>query len=243
MNYMGSKHRIAKEIIPIMTKNIEGRTFVEPFVGGCNSIQYVKGCRRIGADNNPYLIQMWRCLQRGVAFPDKIDKETYDKYRGMFYKLGFRPDSIIPDEIIGIIGWVGYMASYAGRFYDGGYCNNKNAKRDYIDEHIRNIRGQVDRIKDVEFVTSDYQSLYIPENSVVYCDIPYKDTKQYLYSKDFDHGQFWKWAENVYSAGIEIYVSEYNAPDGWECVWEMERKNSLNRVKTYDVVERLFKHK
>ena len=38
MKYMGSKNRIAKEILPIMLKERGQRTWVEPFVGGGNMI-------------------------------------------------------------------------------------------------------------------------------------------------------------------------------------------------------------
>lgn len=55
MKYMGSKSRIAKEILPIMLKERGERTWVEPFVGGANMIDKVEG-KRIGADLNYYLI-------------------------------------------------------------------------------------------------------------------------------------------------------------------------------------------
>ena len=56
MKYMGSKHRIAKEIMPIMLKERGQRTWVEPFVGGGNMIDKVQG-KRIGADINHYVIE------------------------------------------------------------------------------------------------------------------------------------------------------------------------------------------
>ena len=55
MKYMGSKHGIAKEIMPIMLKERGQRTWVEPFVGGGNMIDKVQG-KRIGADINHYVI-------------------------------------------------------------------------------------------------------------------------------------------------------------------------------------------
>ena len=55
MKYMGSKNRIAKEILPIMLKERGQRTWVEPFVGGANMIDKVQG-ERIGADLNEYVI-------------------------------------------------------------------------------------------------------------------------------------------------------------------------------------------
>ena len=58
MKYMGSKRRIAKEILPIILKNRkQGQYYVEPFVGGCNIIDKVDG-NRIGNDINKYLIAL-----------------------------------------------------------------------------------------------------------------------------------------------------------------------------------------
>lgn len=43
MIYMGSKKRISKYILPIITNNLsKGRYYVEPFCGGCNIISEVK---------------------------------------------------------------------------------------------------------------------------------------------------------------------------------------------------------
>lgn len=65
MKYMGSKNRIAKHILPIMLEyKTDDMVWVEPFVGGANMIDKVKG-QRIGADFNEYLIAMWKELQKG----------------------------------------------------------------------------------------------------------------------------------------------------------------------------------
>ena len=76
------------------------------------------------------------------------------------------------------IGWVGFMGSFNGRFFDGGYSGHsvggKCGQRDYISEQIRNTLSQVENLKEVDFVWSDYKKLYIPDKSIIYCDPPYK---------------------------------------------------------------------
>jgi DNA adenine methylase len=87
--------------------------------------------------------------------------------------------------------------------------------------------------------------LEIPANSIIYCDIPYQGTKQYSTSKDFNHSNFWNWCGDMVSKGHTIFVSEYEAPTDFECVWQKEAKSSLsangviggNKVS----VEKLFK--
>lgn len=61
MKYMGSKNRLSKHILPIMLKHRkEGMAWVEPFVGGGNIIDKVKG-ERIGADSNPHVVDAQGC--------------------------------------------------------------------------------------------------------------------------------------------------------------------------------------
>jgi DNA adenine methylase len=74
MKYMGSKNRISKYILPIISKELDNYTYyIEPFVGGCNLIDKVDGIR-IGGDNNSFLISMWKGLQRNEERPYTITK-------------------------------------------------------------------------------------------------------------------------------------------------------------------------
>ena len=41
-------------------------------------------------------------------------------------------------------------------------------------------------------------------------------SKQYSTSKDFNHSKFWQWCRYMSGKGHEVFVSEYNAPDGFE---------------------------
>ena len=237
MKYMGSKNRIAKYILPIILKDRkENQYYVEPFVGGANMIDKVDG-NRIGADNNEYLIAMWQGLQENRERPYKIEKELYNKARDSYNKK----DYSLFDKFM--IGWVGWMGSYNGRFFDGGYSGHSVGKRDYISEQIKNTEAQIENIKNIEFIISSYAYLKIPENSIIYCDIPYMDTKQYITSKDFDHTKFWEWCREKSKEGHQVFVSEYNAPEDFECIWQMEVTNSMNTTKTYKPIEKLFRYK
>ena len=59
MKYMGSKNRLAKELVPIIQKYIDDNkieNYLEPFVGGCSIIGKIKCKNRYGSDNHKYLI-------------------------------------------------------------------------------------------------------------------------------------------------------------------------------------------
>ena len=186
MKYMGSKARIAPEILPIILDGRQpGQYYVEPFCGGCNSLQHVTG-NRIGSDVSQYLIAMWKGLQQGISRPQIITKQMYDRAR-QDYRQG---TNLFCTDFE--IGWIGFMASFRGKFF-GGYSGNASDGRDYISAAIGNIEKQIDLIQGVEFYTSGYEDLLIPEESIIYCDIPYQDTTSYSISTSFHHDRFWAW--------------------------------------------------
>jgi len=233
MKYMGGKNRIAKEILPIILKDRkENQWYVEPFAGGCNVIDKVKG-NRLASDKSEYLMEMWYDLTQGHIFIEKIDKDRYDRARNEFYK------GINEEFTVSEIGWIGFMASYNGRFFDGGY-NGNYKKRDYTRESIDNIYKQIESMKGVKFSFGDYNEIIIPDNSIIYCDIPYNGTKQYSTSKNFNYVEFWQWCRDMTIKGHKVFISEYNAPIDFECVWSKTVTNSMNTDKTYKPIEKLF---
>ena len=237
MVYMGSKARFAKYIIPIITDGRTVERYIEPFAGGMNVIDKISG-KRVAADNNRYLIAMWQDLVKGRHFPDEITREFYGEVRNCYrHNDGHFDDAMI--------GWVGFIGSAKGRFYDGGYGGKSKTKtgvRDYVAEKIRNINIQIPLMKGVEFLCCNYYELEIHKDDFVYCDIPYRNTKQYSTSVGFDHDAFWEWVRELKTP--HIFVSEYNAPDDFECIWYKQATSSMrvNSIVTESKVccERLF---
>lgn len=77
-------------------------------------------------------------------------------------------------------------------------------------------------------MNKSYKYVALPENSMLYCDIPYKNSVGYSVG-DFNHEEFYKWAEQKQSEGFTVLVSEYskNVPEGWEIVWQHESKKRI----------------
>lgn len=231
---MGSKARFVKDILPIILKDRkENQLFVDLFCGGCSIAQEVTG-NVIANDKNKYLIEMFKGLQNNTERPKEINNELYSKARTE-YNNG---TNIEFNDFM--LGWIGWMGSYNGRFFDGGYSGHNVNGRDYISEQIRNTENQVDKIKHIKFFSQDYSMFDFKEPCVIYCDIPYKNTKQYSTSKKFNHDKFWQWCRLMKTQGHSIFVSEYNAPNDFTCVWSKETFNSMNTTKTYRPTEKLF---
>ena len=88
----------------------------------------------------------------------------------------------------------------------------------------------------VKFIHSSYGDLIIPPNSIIYCDIPYKDTAKYA-TWCFNYEHFYDWCREKKKEWHTIFISEYNMPDDFKCVWQQEIVNNLNNKKA---VEKLF---
>lgn len=76
---------------------------------------------------------------------------------------------------------------------------------------------------------------------IIYCDPPYKGVKKYSYS--IDHDYFWNWCRKQVELGHKVFVSEYQAPEDFVCVWEQVLTNSMHQTNTKKPIERLFIHK
>ena len=193
----------------------EGQYWVEPFVGGANMIDKVTG-NRIGADFNQYIATMWKSLASGWA-PPVITKEEYNNIKS-------KKESYPED----LVGWVGVACSYSGKWLGGfaGKVNTKQGTRDYQKEAFINLEKQRPDILGVEFKHASYDELEIPAKSIIYCDPPYEGTTGY---KDkFNHAEFWQWCRDKSKEGHTVFISEYNAPDDFECIWQQEVKSSLS---------------
>lgn len=229
MVYMGSKNRLSKDLIPIITKDLQPRQwYVEPFVGGCNMIDKINHKYRLGADSNKYLIALLKAIQNDQNLPEYITKEEYQKVKD-------NKDNY-PDWYVGFIG---FICSFRGKWF-AGYAGNGLSKtgdtRNYQKQQINNIKKQAISIKGIKLECISYDALDIPANSIIYCDPPYQGTTKY---KDhFDSDMFWDWCRTM-SKNNKVYISEYNAPDDFKCVWQKEVSSNFGATSK-KATEKLF---
>ncbi len=240
IKYVGSKNRISKYIVPIIQKCIDEnnvKTYYEPFVGGANMIDKIKCENRIGNDIHKELISMWNELQRGWVPPSHITEEEYISVRDNKEEY--------PDYYV---GYVGFHATFGAKYF-GGYARGFKADgitpRDESNEAYRNTMKQLPQILNVEFTNIDYRNLKI-KNAVIYCDPPYQGTTKYE-TKSFNYNEFWNWCREM-SKENWLFVSEYNAPNDFECIWSKEHLANFDCKRGDDTskkirLEKLFKYK
>lgn len=73
MRYLGGKSRISKDISSYINSVIGDKTFVSLFCGSCSIESKVNATTKILNDSQPYLIAMWKDVQNGRTFPNKIN--------------------------------------------------------------------------------------------------------------------------------------------------------------------------
>lgn len=231
MKYMGSKNRIAKYILPIMLKDREeGQCWVEPFVGGANIIDKVSG-NRFGSDNNKYLI---RALTLIRDFPEMIPRNNTEYTKEMFEKAR---KSDLTDSID---CFAMFQYSFGSKFKSSWAVNKRGT--DYVKECVKNVLKQSANLQGVQLLCCSYDDLIVPKNSIIYCDPPYEGTTKY---KDgFNHSEFWQWCREKVKEGHTVFVSEYNAPDDFVCIWKKEILNTLKKDNNINKsTEKLFIYK
>lgn len=230
MKYMGSKARFAKDLLPIILKDRKpNQPYLEPFAGGMNMIDKVDGIR-IANDQHQELMAMWQALIYDNWDPPQLVSE--DEYKHIKYNQDEYPKHLV--------GYVGFN-SFGGKWF-AGYRRDKEGKRDYWGEHYRNITKQVPKLEGIQLSCQSYLNLKVPKNSIIYCDPPYAATTKYR--DKFNHEQFWDWCRQQSKAGHQIFISEYNAPDDFTCIWEKGSKTTFSwhaeNLSTKVALERLF---
>lgn len=124
----------------------------------------------------------------------------------------------------------------------------KNSKITKCLQHLEQLERleQLQRLDNISNklinLNQDYRNVEIKSNSVIYCDIPYKDTEGYerkTNKSSFDYDSFYNWCEKQTEP---VFISEYAMPDNrFKCIMEIEKTSCYsatnNNKKT---VEKLF---
>jgi site-specific DNA-adenine methylase len=105
-------------------------------------------------------------------------------------------------------------------------------------ERLQSLQSlqSLQRLQRLQSLQSDYSEIDIPQDALIYCDIPYKDTNCGKYG-DFDHERFYKWAEQQ----DNIYISEYDMPSSFIKIAEIEKTVlSASNDNSQKAIEKIF---
>jgi DNA adenine methylase len=150
---MGSKNRVSKYLAPVIQEQVDkhpGWGYVEPMVGGANMIDKIKAPRRIGYDNNRYLIAL---LNHARDYPEDLP-ESFTREEYMAVKDN---KDQYPDWYVGLIGF----SSFGGRFF-AGYAGKYRLHPEWParnQQMITNLKNQIPKLQGVEFYCKDFREL------------------------------------------------------------------------------------
>lgn len=198
-------------------------------------IDKIKCENRIGNDIHKELIAMFKEIQSGWQIPLHISEDEYNKVKDN--------KSEFPDYYVGLVG---FNATFGSKYFGGyarGFKADKVTPRDIPNEALRNLSEQIPKIMDVKFISGDYRDNQYSnlKNAVIYCDPPYQGTTKYA-TDSFDYEVFWNWVREI-SKDNYVFISEYNAPDDFKCIWSKNVTTSLKVHEHEDRTEKLFTYK
>lgn len=237
---MGGKSRIAKQLSEVILEDskVNSGAYYEPFVGGGGMGSRMGNSFDTAhySDIQEDLILMWQALNEGWKPPTEV---SYEQYQELRYAT----------EPSALRGFVGFGGSFGGRFFEGyarGGNNANGTPRNHQAESARAVLKDIVGMRAktlTRFECVDVFNISPSAGDVVYCDPPYQDTKNYSRTDQFDHEKFWETAQEWSANGSLVYVSEYQAPEGWKEIWSKPLKSSV-RVGSEDrhtATEKLFK--
>ncbi len=182
-------------------------------------IDKIKCKNRIGCDIHKQLIALLQYAQEhSEELPERILEEEYKTVQ--VNKENY------PDWYLGLVG---FCASFGAKYF-GGYARDSKADNSgkWSAGAIRNLKNQVNNLKDVTFKNIRFQDLPLDKirGYVIYCDIPYRGTTKYA-TDSFPYEEFYDWVKAA-CVNNTVLVSEYSMPDEFTCIWQKETKTLLD---------------
>jgi DNA adenine methylase len=212
VQYFGGKARTFKQITNYLESIRCDRPYYEPFCGGMWVGANVSGARKC-SDANEALINLYLSIQNGWEPPSEVSEDMYNTYR---------ETQPLDDPLTAFLG-IG--CSFAGKWF-GGFA--RSGTRNYAKNARNSLLKKMAKCKDVKFFCADYADVLAeaPSGSLFYLDPPYGNVTGFAAIGAFDSARFWDTAR-FFSKRHVIVVSEYVAPDDFDCVLEISTKTDI----------------
>ena len=107
--------------------------------------------------------------------------------------------------------------------------NKKQFNREQALERLERLQSlqsleALERLQSLQMFAKSYDEIFIKDNSVVYCDIPYENTAEYV-NNNFNHKKFYDWAYNQKEL---VIISSYEISDNrFQRVINLKKNSNL----------------
>lgn len=130
--------------------------------------------------------------------------------------------------------------------YMQNFSREQRLKKEEVLVHLQHLENleritHLERIQNITFSNLSYKDIIIntpPEETIVYLDIPYRNTEKYVAGKDFNYEELDNWFKNH---NYTCFLSEYNAPH--KCIFEIKKAKLLNNTNLTErqyAIEKLY---
>lgn len=197
LNYTGGKFKLLNQIIPLFPKEID--TFVDLFTGGCNVGINVNANKIIVNDTLKEVIELYEYFKNNSTkkIRSEINKVIKSYSLSRSSKFGYKKYNTNPTDGLAAYNKKSYLRlrkDYNStpnpimfytlvifafnnqiRFNKKGEFNVACNKRDFTLNMQKNLKLFINRLKNlnIEFKSTDFRKVSIPDNSFVYLDPPY----------------------------------------------------------------------
>ena len=130
MQYFGGKNRLGKRLAEVINPFLEGREYIEPFLGSGGLLPYLhlEKCTKVYlSDSHPLLMEMWKALAKGWFPTDEwnpLIKEYYQDGETIYKQLMNNDTNYQYLFSPAFYGYFGFACSFGGK-WKGGFARNK----------------------------------------------------------------------------------------------------------------------
>ena len=134
-----------------------------------------------------------------------------------------------------------YTKWYLSNVLHSDYCSSELMRKIQKDKTLLEGLKRLERLKRLEglkrlvFENKDYRDIKIKENSVIYCDIPYKRTSGYTIN--FDYNSFYEWCKKQTQL---TFISSYEMPNDFIPIAEFKHQCRLCSTFNNCILEKVF---
>ena len=183
-NYIGNKHRLLAQILPLFPQNIDA--FYDVFCGGLDVSVNVKANRKIANDINYFVIEILQMFKKTDSKEllrnidnvisefnlSKENKESYYEFREYYNK---NKDPLL------LYVLMCYSFNYQFRFNSNhDYNNPAGTNRSSFNENMKNrLTSFRDKLFNIEFRNKNFKEFDFSKIKIadfVYCDPPYRSS-------------------------------------------------------------------
>lgn len=247
--YQGSKKKISRKIVEIVKENFGTDKKIYDLLGGGGAISCEFLLQGFDIVYNEKNTDVYETFKHSLNLKVE-DLKKYIISREEFFRIRDKKEKTPEDNLKLLVNSFGNKCSsylYSAENSDFKYIlaveileNEKNWRQYKQTETYKNKIGRLEQIerlqqlgqlqqlkelKQLELHNKSYKDFSHLENTIIYLDPPYENTKGY-YGETFEHKEFYNWAVEMSKKNI-VLISSYEISDNrFECVYTFDKARS-----------------